>query len=480
LPRWVYFWLVSAVSRRVGDEWHWRNTDDRDNERGVPPADEHVRWHALWLAEVYLPSTIGGLIDGIERLGWWESHKDETVRDAVNAGRSGRGGGSVVLPLLHRRTRRGIFRMTSWDRDLPDGVEYVTGHISYLTPSATVLIVGFRFADSLSAEIDQSLRRTYRTFHKRTGWYSSRVMTPDFQRRDAVRAIEKRVMRDARTWVSDRMPGYFATDILSAAPATFLVTTQKSLPFVRTKEDHWWMSQAGIEHSWNKWTTGIKDLHLYSRPRDDGPDVLAGRQSDIFSDADYWKTFGHEDVMWSLQYEIDTELGEVFALLALDGVLRDGRRRLGALRDSLAQTSASSSRQQLKSVKAQLGTMSSDLTSLTDEVERWPEDRDFVLRNVPEMTNLGRGGDAKLLGDRLVDWYAEDGRRVRAFEAATRSLLVATAEIAAALENINLQRFVKWVSVLALIVALVALAVAGAGVAHDLGWLPGPTPSPIH
>jgi hypothetical protein len=287
-------------------------------------------------------------------------------------------------------------------------------------------------------------------------------------------------MRDARTWVSDRMPGYFATDILSAAPATFLVTTQKSLPFVRTKEDHWWMSQAGIEHSWNKWTTGIKDLHLYSRPRDDGPDVLAGRQSDIFSDADYWKTFGHEDVMWSLQYEIDTELGEVFALLALDGVLRDGRRRLGALRDSLAQTSASSSRQQLKSVKAQLGTMSSDLTSLTDEVERWPEDRDFVLRNVPEMTNLGRGGDAKLLGDRLVDWYAEDGRRVRAFEAATRSLLVATAEIAAALENINLQRFVKWVSVLALIVALVALAVAGAGVAHDLGWLPGPTPSPIH
>jgi hypothetical protein len=126
LPRWVYFWLVSAVSRRVGDEWHWRNTDDRDNERGVPPADEHVRWHALWLAEVYLPSTIGGLIDGIERLGWWESHKDETVRDAVNAGRSGRGGGSVVLPLLHRRTRRGIFRMTSWDRDLPDGVEYVT------------------------------------------------------------------------------------------------------------------------------------------------------------------------------------------------------------------------------------------------------------------------------------------------------------------------------------------------------------------
>jgi hypothetical protein len=78
----------------------------------------------------------------------------------------------------------------------------------------------------------------------------------------------------------------------------------------------------------------------------------------------------------------------------------------------------------------------------------------------------------------LVDSYVEHAREVRGFEAATRELLVAAAQIAGALENVKVQGYVRWVSVLALFVAVLALVVSCVGVAHDLGWLPVATPSP--
>ena len=155
----MYFWLSTLISDWSIDEWHWVNTDDRDNERGVPPADERVAWHGVWVAEAYLPSSVHGLTAGIEKLGWWESHRGETAANRIRSGRSGHGGGWVNLPFLRRRTSRRVLGVTSYERDLPEGVEYLSGQIHFLTPSLTVLIAGFA---SISLSPTRLIRRCVR------------------------------------------------------------------------------------------------------------------------------------------------------------------------------------------------------------------------------------------------------------------------------------------------------------------------------
>lgn len=58
LPRSLYFWVSARLGARFGDEYHWRNSDDKENDRGIPPPDERIAWHGAWIAS--LPAVHGG------------------------------------------------------------------------------------------------------------------------------------------------------------------------------------------------------------------------------------------------------------------------------------------------------------------------------------------------------------------------------------------------------------------------------------
>ena len=485
LPPFVYLWITGRLHARWSDEYAWRNRDDIENDRGIPPPDERIGWHGVWIAEAFLPSTISALVSGVEKLGWWEPYRDRTISGDVAIGRSGRGGGWTNLPLVKRRTNRGMIGAMSLDRDLPDGVEYISGHVHYVTPSMTVLVVGFRFDETVSATLDAALRRRYRSYHVMAGLSASQHMSPDFQRRDAVRALERARVGACRSWLAKYLPGYFAGgDEATEAPATLLMTTRKVVPFERTEDSRYWAHEAVIGFAYRRLETGITGLRYAFRPKEDGVPALAGRESDIFANPDEWRHHGHENTTWSLKLFVDNLSGLV-AFQTSDAVLRDVRRRLGRLRDSLAKLSSSSSTDLLSSVRAQLGTMSSDLTALTSEMLRWPDHADWILQEVTDVEliddfpnpNRTKVADERSERRKMLDFYVENARDVRDFEEATRGLLIAAAAIAGALENLKLQSFVRWVTVLALIVALAALVVSGVGVAHDvISSAPSATP----
>jgi hypothetical protein len=469
LPPSLYIWVGARLSARFSDEYHWRKSDDTENERGIPPPDERIAWHGVWIVEAFLPSTVAALSSGVERLGWWEAHDRQTFAENVAAGRSGRGGGWAKLPILRRPTSRAMYGPRTLNRDLPAGVEYVTGHVQYLTPSLTVLVVGFRFDEPVSTALKEALSRRYKTYHRMTGRTSSSFMPPQFQRRDAVRELERAQIAVCRRWLAERLPGYFAAgDEESTAPATLLLTTRLVVPFERGEESRYWAPEAGIGFASEQWETGIDGLRYAFRPREDGVAVLAGREPDIFADPEEWRKSGRDATVWSLMFAIDSDLVPLMAFRTADAVLWDAQRRLGRLRDSLARLASSSSKQQLSSVQGQLGTMSSDLTALTTEMLTWPERRSWVLHDIADVkeidvfpnANRPKVADDRSLRSRLLDFYVEHAREVREFEVGTRGLLVAAAEISGALENIKLQSFVRWVSVLALIVAALALVVS--------------------
>ena len=63
-------WFVDTrrVTRR-GSEDFWHVRDPQENQEGRLPEQEAVALAAVWVSELYTPSTVGGLLSGIKDLG---------------------------------------------------------------------------------------------------------------------------------------------------------------------------------------------------------------------------------------------------------------------------------------------------------------------------------------------------------------------------------------------------------------------------
>jgi hypothetical protein len=477
LPRRVYNWAVVRFYWRFRDDRAWQDGDDKRNDAETPPADERLSWHAVWLVEAYLPSNIPALIEGLERFRWYKEG-DESVADFISNCRLNLGsGGSMHIPMLRPPAEKGSFFPDSLKRELPPGVKLVTGQIQIVSYSLTLLIAGFRFDESVSNEVDATLRRRYKTFTRRSGRGRS-VMMPTFQRRDAMHDLEAAKIRACREWLASHVPGYFAsTETGPDTPATALLTTKLAALF----SDAEWLFPIGFTRgiAYEQWGTPITGLRYAQRSRKDGAPVLFGRESDLLADARL--TQQGQSWEWLLPYYVEMSLTEVFGLVAIDAMLTNAAQRVARLRDSIV-TEDTSSEKQLQSVKRQLRSVNSDIASLTSEITTWTVRPAWLFRDVPEMqvveTLSRRPPDSKPFRTRSMEWVTQRAREVGELEAATRDLLIAMSAITGALENVRLQKSIRWLTRLTLFVALVALGAALIGAAHDIGWIGAASSSP--
>jgi hypothetical protein len=479
LPKRTYNWALGRVSDRYGDEWQWANGDDEANDSDAPPDGERLTWHGVWLVEAYLPSSIPALVDGLERFGW-QSDRDESVGDFIAKCRLSPGGGGLMpLPMLRPPAVKGFFP-GSLNRELPPGVELVTGQIHILSHSLTVLISGFKFDDSVSDEVNLALRRRYRTYHRPTKTGNT-IMLPTFQRRDAMHDLEAAKINACREWLKRRAPGYFSSaGSGSSAPATILMTTKVDPLF----EHHDWLHTIGLSYAFEPWETSITGLRYARRSAREGAPVLFGREPDLLAVPKLNQN--GQPLGWLLRHYIEMELAGLLALMAIEQILIDASRRLGRLRDSIATDNMSSSAKQLASVKGQLGSFNSGIASLASEMQTWAKRPAWTFRELPDLQLVRDPNaegppdspDSRPLRQQLLDWQVERAREVGELEASTRSLLIALSEITGALENIRLQNALKWLTLIAICIAAVALVVGVIGAAHDLGWIGATSSSP--
>jgi hypothetical protein len=463
LPRRVYNWAYW----RFWVDGIERDGDDERNDAETPPADERLSWHAVWLVEAYLPSNIPSLIDGLERFRWYKKG-DESVADWISSCRLNLGsGGWRHLPMLRSPTEKGSFFPDYLKRELPSGVKLVTGQIQIVSYSLTLLIAGFRFDESVSDEVDATLRRRYKTFTRRSGRGRS-VMMPTFQRRDAMHDLEAAKIRACREWLASHVPGYFAsTEPGPDMPATALLTTKLAALF----SDAAWLFPIGLTRgiAYEQWGTPITGLRYAQRSGRDGAPVLFGREPDLLTDARL--TQQGQSWEWLLLHYVEMSLTEVFGLVAIDALLTNAAQRVARLRDSIV-TEDTSSEKQLASVKRQLRSVNSDIASLTSEIDTWTARPPWLFRDVPDMqvveTLSQRPPDPKPFRTRSMEWVTQRAREVGELETATRDLLIAMSEITGALENLRLQKALKLLAVIAIVISVVALVV---GAAHDLGWM---------
>src|SRR5262249_6630634 len=133
--RWAWHRETSRINRDLS---FWHERDPEENERTRLPDWARLEVPAVWVAELYKPSTIHNWLDGIKRLGWeFGSSRDESLAKWTNDVRQGRLAGWTNLGMVMPPDQPRIG--TERTAVLPPTVQAAMPHLMSVTPSITAL-----------------------------------------------------------------------------------------------------------------------------------------------------------------------------------------------------------------------------------------------------------------------------------------------------------------------------------------------------
>ncbi|GAH00531.1 unnamed protein product, partial [marine sediment metagenome] len=222
----------------------WQKRDPKENAQGRLPEDEHVQVPAIWVTELYTPSTVAGLLAGIADLGWefGRSHADSLTKWMSDA-REGRGAGWTSLGLVSPPKDPHFMRERT--APLPEGIRAALPVLISVTPSVTALVIAFLMEDDSADLLDEPLRASFSTrrdplfrpwhvvryvFRNGSARFGHSIHSPDIIRRDRIKSSMRELERGCINWVRRHLPGAFASLRDVSFPTATLLVTEKVSP----------------------------------------------------------------------------------------------------------------------------------------------------------------------------------------------------------------------------------------------------------
>ncbi len=485
-PKWrlwqpVRWWNNRRADAALArDREYWRPRDRERNAASKPPPDESCQLVAIWVAELYTPSTLIGLTDGLRRKGWDDIRRgDLDIVDWILQSRVGGGGSWSRLGLVRRR---GVGFADLRD-DLPPGVDAINLGLFALTPSITVITAAFVLGDeaavgyhtTLDADYETTLLPLHRDRGRRLaqlgwrirygpGWMWRRghvIEDPELARRRAAHSYLVKHKERAEEWLMERFPGVFAAGLLGGHfPAAALTVLEVAEPFAERGPG--WQRAAGLDSWWRVWRSDEWPGCLLSLPGGGIGDVphlmrLAVKRSHT----EDWNLDGPEN--WYVSLRADDLLAGLLARWAILTASYGQREVLARLRDVTARKRGHRVVQELKTLRRAASTSALDAELLAREGARLADDKARMRFHTVAFTREDEHG-GKVEKAELLDLMGTNLRRhADDVGAANRLLLDTTALVAsltAAISNVRLQRIVTSVSIVSLIVATIAVIVA--------------------
>jgi hypothetical protein len=411
--------------------------------------------------------------------------KQEWLTELARSRRGASGGwrslGSVRRP--------GSFTMGDGfhDATLPEGVEAVWLHLSYVTPSLAVLVATFTITEQ-AGDLSALLRKDYQTMHldvrvrvygrgaalrQKCPWarpaeYGLRynMSRVEDQKRLACEAVIRRHEEACSRWLADRFPGRFAANP-NSRPVMRLMFTQEQVPFQEGKA---WLRPVGLSDNLEVWRSTETELPGWALVLSRWPYrherhvvTVAARRRDAAREP----TEGESgESNWYLTQEFasyQAPLAARYAIASLLSVYSDG---LGDLRDRAGGRprlrrpvrEALDLDQYLIGDGLDSATITADIRLLTEDLKqfRW---------NVPEYTEDLEGYPAHLREKQepheflpaLCSWLRNQANRLAEDTATTTSNIRASAELRQAIANTRLQRTTLLLSLAATVIAVISL-----------------------
>lgn len=470
-------WRGYRFNTRDDERRFWRNRDPKENEEGRLPDLETLTIPAVWVVEVYTPSTVTGLFDGIQRLKWERGvSRNDDLLDWMSRVREGRSAGWTNLGLVSSRDDRHF--MAERTAVLPHGIRAVLPRLVSLTPSLTAMLACFVLDEEAARALNEPLRRDYTTYIKKRryspwdlalyfagrkhGIFGGTVHSPDIQRRDQSSAALAKAETRCSDWVSQHLPGTFTQEEHRGVhPTAVLVVTDNLEPLTSAVDDIRAFDGIGLNRSFRAWKThefpGVRLRVRDSWDEDALRLLFAGRRSDI---APHRPGYHDPESDWTLAQHANDFIPGLLSRWALSCLLDGFNHRLSELRDRTASDLGHAPVRELRQPRRLARTELLDLQVATADIEALAGSDSWYRYDVIEPVDADeRGRPRPDLVPSMQEFQLHRSQRLQEDVQRLLTSLSLSAEMTQTISNIRVQRLLVLLTIASVLAALAAVAV---------------------
>lgn len=469
LKRWGP-WKRWMTYREI-QQYNREDPDIEENESGRLPADEGVHVPAIWVTELYTPSTVGGLLKGISELDWeYGSTRDNSLTKWMADVREGRQAGWISLGLVSPPDA--VHLMKERTAPLPSGVIAALPILMSLTPSLTAFIVAFLFDDKTARSLENPLRADFATRTRRDPLYrpwhvvryilmngsirlGHRIYSADMIRREAVKSHLKKLENACVMWVQKRFPGTFASLPHSEAPTAILLVTEQARPLSDESRKTRAFDGLAINREYDAWESDKWPGARLVLPRgwdEEGKRLIfACRRKDAFPD----KAEHHDSTSnWTIAQRADVLIQRLLSRWAITGLLDSYHVTLAVLRDQAARDSGYRPVRDLKELRSLARTMLYDIGVCTEEIIEFSKSDLRYRYSVLDMFYVRETGGVRpeLLKDFMVS-QSKRAQQIQREAVLLSSTLSTSNNLTQTISSIRTQRLVILLTIVSIGVA---------------------------
>lgn len=355
---------------------------------------------------------------------------------------------------------------------LPEGVDYAIAQLHNVTSSITCIVVGFVFADHVARQYDVTLRSPRITFAEKQG-RGYQFHTPGFQKRHSIRKTRKELRERCADWFRRNLPGLFASGLLEGQfPICEFISLHEQTPFSPPQTGHRppeYLGLLGIDSDIDAWVSDDLPGFRLGRPTFIDQDeefhlILAAKHSDIPSDAGL-EGYGGRNREGYVNY-LNRRVDGLLTRWAVRAMLEGYERVVNSIRDAIPPGATSTSEalkflgflRKILNASTDLVAVSSDLVDYSQCRRRFEYDvADF------RQANPGFARDESTLAESLRRMISERTAWLRRTDDGVRHLLSQYGTVQSTLVNLRLQRHVKGLTWVILLLTLATLAIGVVG-----------------
>ena len=444
----------------------YRNRDAKSNKDSTPPDNEVINLCCIWAVEFYTPSHMNALLAGVRRFGWEEEgfYSLKDIEEWVNRSRkhplgSGwHGLGAVRTSGTNNLTKKQVHR----DALPPPKMIEASGQMFSLTSSLACVVMKFTLSEDLSAGFDTALRTDRQTYFTTLSDCSRMMHSPDSQKASHILQIRAEAKKSIATWISVNLPGLFSSGLLEGdIPTCELVTMCQVEPFPNSGSSAKYLRLLDLDSNINVWSSVELPILKFSLSL---RSPIAPRYHSVFAT----KTDAHgdgevndlkscssrrDDIVFVNNVVASGLLGWWAILPMLEGfgkhlsaTLQSPILKLGSVKDSVT----------VLRELAQHVTHSIETNAVANEIQLFSNNQYSVGQRLHDfvLTIEGFSPDGFTLENHLCSLIAERAAWIQRMDRSLRDHGGQYGALVGAMENVRLQRQIKYFTI-----ALTALTI---------------------
>jgi hypothetical protein len=466
-----YRWTVTLAQ---ASERHMSRRDPAENRETRIPDEEQIRVPVIWLTELYTPTTLAALLQGLPPLlakARYQHPDRGDLVDWVQAARRQGGGAWRALPIVRPPGSR--HNVDDIVDDLPDSFTSVTWGIYTLTSTVTAVTAAFHVQEHDAQELQRIINRDVSTRAILTPGGGYKISDVRWQKEESANGWRESLRVAAATWLADRLPGSFHSLVPGQPPTIELLLTEKQRPWEepppseKPKRD--WTQLLDLEDWEGYWqSTDMPWLRLHERqiPRWNPSQrhilTFAALRPEFL--ATITTTEDGASALNQAIYQFHLYVVPFANRQALTALLSELDEQLAAMRDLSERATSQRSPKALTQVQRQLITTGLNGQIVAADITRFAQNEIWWQHDVLDFTKITPSAlipyvtPGLPLAESLRQGQINHGTAIAQAEADLRDLINSSAQLTAATENIRLQRSVRWLAVISLIVAIIAAA----------------------